>query len=72
MIKYVMMIMLVAVGSFASAGECANGSCRVVRSRVVNVTKEVVSLPVTVTRKTVDVTRNIGRKTVSKLRNIVR
>lgn len=72
MLKYVLMLMLVATGSFVSAGECANGACKLVRSKVVNVTKEVVSLPVVVTRKTVDVTRNIGRKTVSRVRNIVR
>lgn len=58
------------VGS-SYAGECVNGSC-LLRSRVVNVTREVISVPVTVTRRTVQATRNVGRKTVNRVRDIVR
>lgn len=64
------MIVLGMVGS-SYGGECANGTC-LLRSRVVNVTREVVSVPVTVTRRTVEATRNVGRKTVNRVRNIVR
>lgn len=68
-----LVIALITVGSTASAGECANGSCSVpVRSRVVNVTKEVVNVPVEVTRRTVEVTRNVGRKVVCSVRNTFR
>jgi len=64
------MIVLGMVGS-SYGGECVNGSC-LLRSRVVNVTREVVSVPVTVTRRTVEATRNVGRKTVNRCRSIVR
>lgn len=64
------MLVLGVVGS-SHGGECVNGSC-LLRSRVVNVTREVISVPVTVTRRTVEATRNIGRKTVNRVRNIVR
>jgi hypothetical protein len=64
------MLVLGMVGS-TYGGECVNGSC-LLRSRVVNVTREVVSVPVTVTRRTVEATRNVGRKTVNRVRNIVR
>lgn len=64
------MLVLGVVGS-SYGGECVNGSC-LLRSRVVNVTREVISVPVTVTRRTVEATRNIGRKTVNRVRNIVR
>jgi hypothetical protein len=64
------MIVLGMVGS-SYGGECVNGSC-LLRSRVVNVTREVISVPVTVTRRTVEATRNVGRKTVNRVRNIVR
>jgi hypothetical protein len=69
--KYLLMIALACSSNFAFAGECANGSCRL-RSRVVNVTREVVSVPVAVTRRTVQATRNLGRKTVNVVRNVVR
>lgn len=72
MMKYVLMVVLAITGSSLYAGECANGRCSVVRSRVVNVTREVVSVPVTVTRRTVEATRNVGRKTVNRVRSIVR
>jgi hypothetical protein len=64
------MIVLGMVGS-SYGGECVNGSC-LLRSRVVNVTREVVSVPVTVTRRTVEATRNVGRKAVNRCRSIVR
>ena len=64
------MLVLGMVGS-SYGGECVNGSC-LLRSRAVNVTREVVSVPVTVTRRTVQATRNIGRKTVNRVRDIVR
>jgi hypothetical protein len=67
-----LVIALMFVGSVSFAGECANGSCRVVRSRAVNVTREVVQVPVTVTRRTVEATRNLGHKTVARVRSIVR
>ncbi len=64
------MLVLGMVGS-SYGGECVNGSC-LLRSRVVNVTREVISVPVTVTRRTVEATRNVGRKTVNRCRSIVR
>ena len=68
-----LVIALMIVGSTASAGECANGSCSVpVRSRVVNVTREVVNVPVEAVRRTVEVTRNVGRKVVCSVRSTVR
>ena len=72
MIKYVLMLMLAVAGSSVYAGECSSGNCSLLRSRVVNVTREVVSVPVTVTRKTVDATRNVGRRTVNRVRSTVR
>lgn len=71
--KNILVIALMFVGSTSYAGECSNGSCSVpVRSRVVNVTREIVSVPVEVTRRTVEVTRNVGRKVVCTVRNTVR
>lgn len=64
------MLVLGMVGS-SYGGECVNGSC-LLRSRVVNVTREVVSVPVTVTRRTVEATRNVGRRTVNRVRCAVR
>lgn len=64
------MIVLGMVGS-SYGGECVNGSC-LLRSRVVNVTREVISVPVTVTRRTVEATRNVGRKAVNRCRSVVR
>jgi len=72
MMKFVMVLALMLAGSSVYAGEWANGKCSVLRSRVVNVTKEVVSVPVVVTRRTVEATRNVGRKTVNRVRNVVR
>lgn len=70
--NFVIATMLVlGVVSSSYGGECVNGSC-LLRSRVVNVTREVISVPVTVTRRTVEATRNVGRKTVNRVRNIVR
>jgi hypothetical protein len=67
MIKFVVALVLAVVGSSVYAGECAGGRCHV-RNRVVNVTKEVISVPVVVTRKAVETTRTIGRRTVSRVR----
>jgi hypothetical protein len=71
MIKFVIALVLTFVGSSVYAGECASGRCPV-RSRVVNVTREVISVPVVVTRKAVEATRTIGRRTVSRVRDVVR
>jgi hypothetical protein len=71
MIKYVLVVALMIFGSSAFAGECANGSCTL-RSRVVNVSREVISVPVALTRRTVEATRNVGRRTVSRVRSVVR
>jgi hypothetical protein len=71
MIKFALVFALMFVGSSAFAGECANGSCTL-RSRVVNVTREVISVPVALTRRTVEATRNVGRRTVSRVRSVVR
>lgn len=71
MIKFVIALVLTVVGSSVYAGECASNRCPV-RSRVVNVTREVISVPVTVTRKVVDTTRSFGRRSVSRVRDIVR
>ena len=69
--KYILMIALACVSNFTFAGECVNGSCSL-RSRVVNVTREVVNVPVQVTRRTVETTRNVGRRTVARVRSVVR
>ncbi len=69
--RYILLVALALASSSVYAGECANGSCSL-RSRVVNVTREVVSVPVTVTRRTVQATRNVGRKTVNRIRDVVR
>lgn len=71
MIKFVMMLLLMVAGSSVYAGECANGNCTL-RSRSVNVTREIVNVPVTVTRKTVQATRNLGCKTINRCRSVVR
>lgn len=66
-----LVVALICFGSVSMAGECTNGSCTL-RSRFVNVTKEVVSVPVSLTRRTVESTRNFGLRTVSRVRNTVR
>jgi hypothetical protein len=71
MIKFVLMFALMVLGSSAYAGECTNGNCTL-RSRVVNVTQEVIAVPLTVTRRTVEATRNVGRRTVARVRSVVR
>lgn len=71
MMKYALVFALMILGSSAYAGECANGNCTL-RSRVVNVTREVISVPVEVTRRTVEATRNVGRRTVARVRSVVR
>lgn len=68
---FAIVLALMVAGSSAYGGECASGKCTL-RSRTVNVTKEIISVPVIVTRRTVDATRNVGRKTVSRIRNTVR
>ena len=67
-----LIIALMFVGSISYAGECANGSCKVLRSRAVNVTREVVQVPVTVTSRTVEATRNLGHRTIARVRSVVR
>lgn len=69
--KYVLMVALTLMSATSFAGECSTGSCSL-RSRVVNVTREVVSVPVEVTRRTVEATRNVGRRTVARVRSVVR
>lgn len=69
--KFALVVALMAIGSSSFAGECVSGNCTL-RSRFVNVTKEVISVPVTVTRRTVEATRNIGRKSVARVRSVVR
>lgn len=71
MMKFALVVVLMVFGSSAFAGECLSGNCTL-RSRVVNVTKEVISVPVTVTRRTVEATRNVGRKSVARVRSVVR
>lgn len=71
MIKYVLVVALMICGSSVFAGECANGNCSL-RSRAVNVTREIISVPVEVTRRTVEATRNVGRRTVARVRSVVR
>lgn len=71
MIKFVIMLLLMVAGTSAFAGECVSGNCTL-RSRSVNVTREIVSVPVTVTRRTVQATRNVGSKVVNRCRSIVR
>jgi hypothetical protein len=66
-----MIVALMMMTSPSFAGECVSGSCTL-RSRAVNVTREVVSVPVLVTKRTVEATRNLGRRTVSRVRNVVR
>lgn len=69
--KYVLMVALTLMSATSFAGECSTGSCSL-RSRVVNVTREVVSVPVEVTRRTVEVTRNVGRRSLARVRSVVR
>lgn len=71
MMKFALVLALMVFGSSTYAGECANGHCTL-RSRVVNVTQEIVAIPVTVTRRTVEATRNVGRRTVARVRSVVR
>ena len=71
MMKFLLVFALMVVGSSSYAGECSGNSCSL-RSRVVNVTREVVSVPVRVTRRTVEATRNVGRRTVARVRSVVR
>lgn len=66
-----LVIALMSVSSASFAGECVTGNCPL-RSRVVSVTKEVISVPVTVTRRTVEATRNFGRRTFVRVRDTVR
>lgn len=71
MIKSFLVLLLIVAGSSVYAGECVNGNCTL-RSRSVNVTREVVNVPVTVTRRTVQATRNVGSKAVNRCRSVVR
>ena len=67
----VLAIIVTLFCSYANAGECVNGSCRL-GNRVATVTREVVKVPVEVTRRTVQVTTNVARRTVNRVRNVVR
>jgi hypothetical protein len=68
-----LVIALIAVGATTvSAGECADGQCLLRKSRVVNVTKEIVSVPAVVTKRTVETVRNSCRGAVTKVRNTCR
>lgn len=71
MMKYVLVCVLMIVGSSVYAGECVGNNCSV-RKKTVNVTREIVSVPVTVTKRTVETARNIGRRTIARARNVVR
>ena len=71
MIKFVIALLLIVAGTSSFAGECVSGNCSL-RSRTVNVTREIVNVPVTVTRRTVQATRNVGCKVVNRCRSIVR
>lgn len=71
MIKSFLVLLLIVAGSSVYAGECATGNCTL-RSRTVNVTREIVNVPVTVTRRTVQATRNVGSKVVNRVRSVVR
>lgn len=69
--KYMIMIAMMFVSSYSFGGECINGTCNL-RSRAVNVTREIVSVPIQVTKRTVEATRNLGRKSVARVRSVVR
>jgi hypothetical protein len=69
--KYVLMIVLALFSSASFAGECVNGTCSL-RSRVANVTKEVVRVPVNVTRRTVRATTNVVKGVGRVVRDVVR
>lgn len=69
--KYIIMIAIILTGSICSAGECVNGVCNL-RSRTVNVARDIIGVPVQVTRRTVEATRNVGRRTVARVRSVVR
>lgn len=69
--KNILVLALMIFGSTVEAGECVGGSCSL-RSRAVNVTREIISVPVAVTRRTVEATRNVGRRTVARVRSVVR
>lgn len=73
MMKFILVVALMVVGSSVYAGECSNGKCNL-RSRVVNTTREIVAVPVEVTRRTVEVTRKLGCRTSCncKTRTVVR
>jgi len=69
-----LLIALMFIGSVSYAGECAcaTGNCRVLRSRAVTVTQEIVQVPVAITRRTVEATRNVGSRTLYRVRSLVR
>jgi hypothetical protein len=69
--KYMIMIAMMFVSTYSFGGECVNGTCAL-RSRVVNVTRDIISVPVQVTKRTVEATRNVGRRTVARVRSVVR
>jgi len=71
MTKWILVAALMVCGTSTFAGDCENGKCSL-RSRTVNVTREVVCAPVVVTRRTVEATRNVGRRSTVRVRSVVR
>lgn len=69
--RYLLLIACLLICSPSYGGECVSGNCPL-RSRVVNVTRDIISVPVAVTRRTVEATRNVGRRTVARVRSVVR
>lgn len=71
--KNIICLVMIMLGMISSvyAGECQTGNCKL-RSRVVTVSREVISVPVNITRRSVETTRNFGRKTLTRVRDSVR
>lgn len=69
--RFLALVLALLVCGNSYASDCPTGNCKL-RSRIVNTTQEVISVPVVVTRKTVETTRNVGRKFTQRIRNTVR
>jgi hypothetical protein len=69
--QFALIVALALSASTSFAGECVNGTCSL-RSRVANVTKEVVRVPVNVTRRTVRATTNVVKGVGRVVRDVVR
>jgi hypothetical protein len=69
--RFLALVVALMLCGNAYANDCSSGNCNL-RSRVVNTTKEVISVPVVVTRKTIETTRNVGRRLTSRVRSVVR